>query len=82
MADTAILKTWIVKTFFRIPMWYVISQSEEDRLFNYIITEQRNAYMARALDCSTICDGRDCYFCCDDDVSPLCASCVSFARPN
>ena len=57
-------------------------QSEEDRLFNYIITEQRNAYLAHALDCSTICDAHDCYFCCDDNVSPLCTNCVSFARLN
>ena len=82
MVDTAIIKTWVVKKKFHIPIWYVLSQSKEDRLFNYIITEQRNAYLASALDCSTICDARVCYSCCNDDVSPLCTNHVSFTRLN
>ena len=62
MADAGMLKTWVVRTFFKIPSWYVLTLVEEERLFNYIISEQWNASMARFLDCTTICDDRLCYF--------------------
>ena len=80
MADAGMLKTWVVRTFFKIPLWYVLTQVEEERLFNYIISEQWNASMARFLDCTTICDDRLCYFCSDE--SPLCRHCTRYSRSN
>ena len=64
-------KTWLVKLWFDIPSWYVLSEVEENKLFNYIVVERENSYMARILDCSTICDETACYFCAE--IEPLCA---------
>ena len=81
MADRQVLlqrwldnnKTWLVKLWFGIPSWYVLSENEEKKLFNYIVEfadDRENSYIARSLDCSTICDERFCYFC--GEVEPLC----------
>ena len=48
-----------------------MSEVEENKLFNYIVVERENSYMARILDCSTVCDETACYFCAE--IEPLCA---------
>ena len=81
MADNATLKTWLVKKFFDIPEWYVMTEAEETRLFSLIIREQpttfAQAHLIRALDCSAFCSGIECYFC--TNVTKLCSLCVSYA---
>ena len=54
-------KTWLVKLWFQIPEWYVLSVEEENKLFRYIITERENSYTARYLDCEAMCDGTLCF---------------------
>ena len=79
MADNTNLKSWLVKKFFSIPDWYVLSETEEGRLFDLIIREQPSsfaqAHFIRMLDCSAFCTIYDCYFC--SNLSKLCSSCVS-----
>ena len=45
MANAWMLKTWLVKTFFKIPSLYILTGQVEERLFHYIISQQRNAFM-------------------------------------
>lgn len=44
-------KTWLVRLWFNIPACYVISETEEEKLFCYIVNQRENSYMARVLDC-------------------------------
>ena len=55
----------IIKSVFGIPKWYVLSEKEEQRLFNYIMSTEtvQEAIFNRILDCSTFCDEASCYFC-------------------
>ena len=34
-----------------------MSVEEENKLFNYILAEKENSYVARYLDCEAMCDG-------------------------
>ena len=71
-------KTWLVKLWFQIPEWYILSVEEENKLFRYIITERENSYTARYLDCEAMCDGTLCFFC--SEVSESCKSCSAGPR--
>ena len=55
----------IVMRLFSVPIWYMKSISETNRLFSYILSEdaEREARLARFLDCSAFCEGNDCFFC-------------------
>lgn len=73
----------ILKSIFGIPKWYVLSQNEESRLIKYFdeandSVEQAN--VNRILDCSTICNEDDCFFC--SEIQALCQPCsrVSTSR--
>lgn len=61
MADRNI----IVRDVFDIPNAYVMSLSEEKRLYAYILetTCKEEANWFRLLDCSAFCREEDCYFC-------------------
>ena len=71
-------KTWLVKLWFSIPNWYVLSTVEEDKLLNYIVTERENSRIARCLDCTTICNEQYCYFC--SEVRALSQKCNTSPR--
>ena len=62
----------------QIPELYVMSDEEENKLFNYIITMRDNSYVARYLDCEAMWDGTLCYFC--SEVSEPCKSCSAATR--
>ena len=55
----------IVMRVFSLPIWYMPSTSEINRLFSYILNEdsESEARLARFLDCSAFCEGTDCFFC-------------------
>ncbi len=64
----------MVRTFYRIPDWYVIPAAEESRLYTYFVTSKNlcEAKFARLLDCSAFCTGKDCFFCSDLTPMPTC----------
>ena len=68
-------RTDIVRSIFGVPSWYIISEKEEQRLFNYIMSTEtvQEAIFNRILDCSTICSERHCYFC-DESEPVMCCS--------
>ena len=55
----------IVMRMFSLPIWYMPSTSETNRLFSYILREdsESEAKLARFLDCTAFCGGNDCFFC-------------------
>ena len=54
----------IVMRVFSLPIWYMPSTSEINRLFSYILREdsESEARLARFLDCSAFFEGNDCFF--------------------
>ena len=67
--------TSTVKKIFEIPVWYLPSETEINRLSKYVRDEGsvRRAKLARILDCSAFCPGTDCYFCMEiDSVFKMC----------
>ena len=54
----------IVMRVFSLPIWYIPSTSEINRLFSYILSEdsESEARLVRFLDCSAFCEGTDCFF--------------------
>ena len=55
-----------------------MSDEEENKLFNYVITGRDNSYVARYLDCESMCDGTLCYFC--SEVSEPYISCSAATK--
>ena len=64
-----------VKKVFKLPIWYIPSDTEIARLMSYIRSEnsEDEARLARILDCSACCDEDDCYFC--GEIEPVAAAC-------
>lgn len=84
MADMQRQKTWLVKTFFSIPHWYVLSEYEEDKLFDIIVRDRpttfEEAHYIRFLNCSAFCREEFCYFCSRTVV--MCQKCIKASREN
>ena len=72
-------KTWLVKLWFQIPEWYVMSVEEENKLFNYIITERERTHMPRDIWTVKLCATVHSVFFCSE-VSDSCKSCSSAPR--
>lgn len=67
--------TNIIRRIFDIPSWYLPTESEINRLYDYVRTEGNinRAKVARVLDCSAFCQGKDCFFC--SDIRPVFSYC-------
>lgn len=61
MADIATL----VRRIFRIPVWYEMSDFEQEKLYKYIKEAScpQEARLYRMLDCSAFCVEEKCFFC-------------------
>lgn len=55
----------IVRRVFNIPDWYVMCESEKEKLFRYIQEANcaQEARLFRILDCSAFCVEEKCFFC-------------------
>lgn len=82
MADS-LSKTSFVKAVFGIPDWYVLTGTEEEKLFKYICEtrDYHEARLHRFLDCSAFCDDQFCFFCAAyemHEIRKLCSSCHAY----
>lgn len=70
-------KASMVKNVFGIPDRYVMSDIEEEKLFQLVCeaSTRREARLYRMLDCSAFCREKLCYFCSNPDK--WCAECLA-----